>query len=107
MSELSPEDSEKLQSLRKALEQEFEAHSSAEVQTRKSALEDIVELKQDFLESLRHVVRHSQSDSLRAKVAMWGYEKLLEQGKATRDPLADLLGELPSSISNVKAPSNS
>lgn len=91
--ELSPEDSERIQQLRRALEEEFE--TKKETSHRKSALQDMEELKGDFLEALRHVTRHSQSESLRAKVAMWGYDKLLEQGKATKDSLEELLDGIP------------
>jgi len=93
MDDLSPQDSERLRELRAALEQEFAAHDSGD--HRKTALQDIEDLKGDFLESLKHVVNHADSLALRAKVAMWGYDKLLEQGKATSDPLESLFDKLP------------
>lgn len=93
--ELNPEESEKLKQLREALEQEFEAHETQTSKERKSALQDLADLKADMLEALRHTLRHSQSESLRSKVAMWGYDRLLEEHKTTADPLADLLANVP------------
>lgn len=83
----------RIQELRAALEQEFELRGSAD--HRKSALHDIEDLKGDMLEALRHTLRHSTSETLRARTAMWGYDKLLEQGKATADPVFDLLAGIP------------
>ena len=88
--ELGPEESARLRELKEALESEFLESQNAP-STPKKALQDIEDLKTDFLGALKHVVRHSDSDALRAKVAMWGYDKLLEQGKAERDPIKDLI----------------
>lgn len=86
---LNPDESERLKELKEALESEF---LKSEKETRQeTATKDIEDLKPDFLEALKHVVRHSTSDNLRAKVAMWGYDKLLDQGKANTDPLHDLI----------------
>lgn len=89
MTELSPEETDRVREIKQALEAEFLA---AEADTpRKTAIKDIEELKGDFLDAIKHVVRHSPKDELRAKVSMWGYDKLLEQGKADVDPIRDLI----------------
>lgn len=92
---LSPEEQERIHALHEALLTEF--HDTSAKTSSASALEDIEELKTDFLASLKYIVRHADSLALRAKVAMWGYQILIDQGKASRDPLADLLGGIPSS----------
>jgi hypothetical protein len=94
VTDLSPEDSAKLKELSQALRSEFQVTATSDY--RKEALTDLADLKQEMLTSLRSVLRHSQSEHLRAKVAMWGYEKLLEQDKATRDPLIELMQQIPS-----------
>lgn len=86
---LNPDESERLKELRDALEGEFRVNE--EQTPKKTATRDIEDLKPDFLAALKQVVKHSTNDSLRAKVAMWGYDKLLDQGKASTDPLYDLI----------------
>lgn len=97
---LNADESNRLKELKDALESEFldnEAHD-----TKKSALTDIEDLKGDFLNALRHTVRHSQSDALKAKVAMWGYDKLLDQGKASSDPIRELIEGMEGARTAVK-----
>lgn len=89
---LNPEESERLKELRDALESEF--HENRANSGIKTPLADIEDLKDDFLGALKHVVNHSDSLALRAKVAMWGYDKLLDQGKANNDPIRDLIDGL-------------
>jgi CHASE3 domain sensor protein len=98
---LNEDESKRLAELRDALESEFLTNESS-ADTRKSALNDIEDLKTDFLAALKHTVRHSQSDALKAKVAMWGYEKLLDQGKASADPIRELIEGMESARSHVK-----
>lgn len=86
---LTPKDSERLKELQHALMSEF--HESQQNAPNRTPLNDIESLKEDFLGAIKHVVNHSQSETLRAKVAMWGYDKLLDQGKATTDPITELL----------------
>ncbi len=94
--DINPEESERLTQLRRALEEEFATKDDA---SRKSALQDLEDLKGDMLEALQHVLKHGTTDALRSKVAMWGYDKLLEQGKASKDTLAELLDGIPTSNS--------
>jgi len=86
---LNAEESNRLKELKDALQSEFHTNEATSIQ--KSALNDIEDLKEDFLTALRHTVRHSQNDSLKAKVAMWGYDKLLDQHKASTDPIRELI----------------
>ena len=97
---LNDEESNRLRELKEALESEFLDNEATD--SKKSALNDIEDLKQDFLAALRHTVRHSQSDALKAKVAMWGYDRLLDQGKATTDPIREIIEGMESARTAVK-----
>lgn len=90
----TPENEEQLRELAAALRSEFELHESGST---KDALKDLEELKEDFLKAIKHTVNHSQSEPLKAKVAMWGYDKLLEENKASKDALSELLKAVPHS----------
>jgi hypothetical protein len=98
---LNDDESNRLKELKDALESEF-LESEAD-DPRKSALNDLEDLKADFLTALRQVARHSQSDGLKAKVAMWGYDRLLEQGKATSDPIRELIEGMEGARKETKA----
>ena len=93
MTDITPEQQQKLQELSEALQSEFRLSSTQAVS--RDALQDLIDLKSDMLEALRHTLRHSVNESLKAKTAMWGYEKLLEEGRASKDPLAELLAHMP------------
>lgn len=97
---LNDDESARLKELSEALQAEF--YDSENIDHKKSALNDIEDLKTDFLTALRHTVRHSQSDALKAKVAMWGYDKLLDQGKASADPIRELIEGMESARTHVK-----
>jgi hypothetical protein len=91
--DLTPEQRAEVDELRTALLQEF--HESQEGKAKQSALTDIEDLKGDMLSALRHVLKHSANEALKAKVAMWGYALLVDIGKGSNDPLARLLEEAP------------
>lgn len=99
--ELTPEESARLAELRTALQSEWE------VRERKSstAIQDITELKADALATLKHIVKHSDNEGMRAKVAMWAYERILESEDKNGDPLNELLKGMPTSA--VPAPTTS
>ena len=91
--ELTPAQRKEVDALKAALEAEF-AEKEASTSP-KAAKEDIAGLKEDMLGALSHILNHSTDNSLRAKVAMWGYDKLIEEGKADADPLKKLLENMP------------
>lgn len=91
--DLTPEQRAELDELRKALIEEF--RSSEEGKVKQSALTDIEDLKIDMLAALRHTLRHSDNEALKAKVAMWGYALLVDIGKGSGDALSRLLEEMP------------
>lgn len=93
MAELTPEQQKELNELSAALRSEF-AESQASAAS-KSAKKDIEELKPEMLDALEHILKHSADQSLRARVAMWGYDKLLAEGKAGTDPIRDLIAGMP------------
>lgn len=95
--DLTPEESAKVQEIRAALESEF---ATNEANTAKqSAIKDITELKQDALASLKHIVKHSQNETLKAKVSMWAYEQILESEAGSNDPLKNLFADMPAPAS--------
>jgi hypothetical protein len=86
--DLSPQESARLAELRHALQGEFQA--SLDASPRKSAIKDIEDLKPDALAALQHVMRFSQNEPLRAKVAMWTYERLITASREDADELTKL-----------------
>jgi len=91
--DLTPEQRAEVDEIRTALIQEFQ--ESREGKAKQSALTDIEDLKGDMLSALRHVLNHSDNESLKAKVAMWGYALLVDTGKGQKDALATLLEGIP------------
>ena len=102
MDQLTPEQRKELDELKAALQAEY-AQSEAS-KTSQAAKKDIEELKPDFLASLQHIVNHSTNEGLKAKVAMWGYEILLEQDKAEADPLKRLIEGMPAPKESNETP---
>lgn len=87
--DLTPEQQARVEEIRQALESELRASTSGA--TSKAAIKDLEDLKDDFLKAIQQTVKFSQNESLKTKIAMWGYEKLIADGKVTTDPLVDLL----------------
>ena len=104
MPEFTPEQQAEIDSIRSALEAEFAR--SEDATSRQSAKKDLEDIKPDLLAALSHVVNHG-TEANRAKVAMWGYEKLLDEGKADRDPLKQLLEGMPAPKSGETTPTTS
>lgn len=80
--ELTEEQAQRVAEIRTALVQELSAPRTSVTK----ALQDMEDLRDDFLQALRQIVKFSDNDSLKAKVAMWGYEQLLAQREAMDDP---------------------
>ena len=89
MTELTPEQEKELHNLSEALRQEFALKEASTHSAQ--ALNDLEDLKPTFLATLKNLAEHAPKDELRAKIAMWGYDKLLDQGKANNDPIRDLI----------------
>lgn len=85
----TPLTQEQLRQYRDAFEQEFTA--GQENAPTRTAIKDIEELKETSLTTLKGIMSSSQDDSLRAKIAMWSYDRLLDQRKANADPLMDFV----------------
>jgi hypothetical protein len=100
--ELTPEESARLAELRTALQSEWEVNEAE----RKSntAIQDITELKADALATLKHIVKHSDNEGMRAKVAMWAYERILESEDRNGDPLNELLKGMPATTPTDTTP---
>jgi len=91
--DITPEDSARLKELREALVSEFQTNNQ---QTNKVAIKDVEELKPDALNTLRHIIKHSDNESLKAKVSMWAYDKMLTaQERNDADALSSLIGSMP------------
>ena len=84
---LTPEQREEVERIRIALEGELRANTSSA--TSKKAIKDLEDVKEDALAAIQHTVKFSQNESLKIKVAMWAYDKLIADGKATVDPLTE------------------
>ena len=94
--ELSPQDSDRVNQIRIALEQELREAPSAS----RTAVKDIEDLKEDALNALRSVIKHSANEPLKAKVAMWTYDTILNTAKALADePIVEFLKEMDASRS--------
>lgn len=87
--DLTPDESARLKELKLALEQEFAQSSDADAAKRKTAIEDLEALKPDCLEALSWIMKHSTSESLKAKVAMWTYDRILDIQDKKSNPLGD------------------
>jgi hypothetical protein len=92
MSELTPAQQQELHELREALQSEWA--ESEETRTTKSAKKDIEDLKGDMLDALERTLKHGTLEQ-QSKVAMWGYGKLLDEGKADNDPIRMLIQGMP------------
>lgn len=76
--DLPPDQAERLHQLREALQQEFEVKEDA----KKATITEVADLKEDSLEALRHTVRFSPNESLKARVSMWVLDTILDAQKA-------------------------
>ena len=101
--DLTPEQQARVDEIRQALEAELRASTTST--TSKAAIKDLEELKEDALKAIQQTVKFSSNESLRTKVAMWAYEKLIADGKAAADPLVDLLAGIDKARSSEKAES--
>ena len=86
---LSPEQRAEVDRIRIALEQELRENATSPGV--KNALRDLEDIKQDALDAISHAVKYSQNESLKTKIAMWVYDRLIQEGKASADPLTALL----------------
>lgn len=93
--DLSPEQQKELHELHESFRQEFEA--GRERAGSKAAINDLEDLKDDFLGAIKAAVTQRQNVKLASDVARWGYDKLIDQGKATADPLTNMLKEAEAS----------
>jgi len=81
LADLSPEDSERVKQIKLALEQEMsEAPGSS-----RSTVKEVEELKEDALEALKHILKHSDSYALKGKVGMWVIDTLIDANKDSAD----------------------
>jgi protein tyrosine/serine phosphatase len=89
LEDLTTKQREEVDAIRVALEQEL--RDSTENTTSKAAVRDLEDLKMDFLAAIKQVVKFSTNDTLKTKIAMWGYDRLIADGKANADPLAEIM----------------
>lgn len=90
--ELTDEQQKQVNELAAALRAEF-AESESNVE-RKTAKKDLSDLKPEMLKALKRALEHGTVEQ-QAKVAMWGYGKLLDEGKADADPIRALIAGMP------------
>jgi hypothetical protein len=87
--DLRPEDSIRVAEIREALIAEMQ-QSQSESEAQK-AIKDIVELKPEALQALKHTINHSLNESLKARVSMWAIDTIIEAEKNSDDPLVEFL----------------
>ena len=97
MSELTPEDSERVQQIKRALEQEFMEGAGT---VSKSTIKEIEDLKEDALVALRHTIKHSDNESLKTKVSMWAIDRLLEEQRKADSDIHTFLKEMDNAASS-------
>ena len=85
LKDLSDKDSERVKEIRLALEQEMSAIPTSAA----TALKDVADLKEDALIALRHTLKHTDNNSLKAKVGMWVIDTLIDAQKT--DPESELV----------------
>jgi hypothetical protein len=91
IAKLTPEESERVRAMSLAFQQEF-----ATKKHERKTIEDVQELKEDALEVLKHILKFSRSETLRAKVATWAYDRILDiEAKDKDDALTDLIKNMP------------
>jgi hypothetical protein len=93
--DLKPEDSARVAEIREALIAEMQ--QSAETSEAQKAVQDIVELKGDALAALKHTIRHSMNETLKARVSMWAIDTIIEAERNSDDPMVEFLGGLRAS----------
>lgn len=89
--DLSPEQQKELQELHEAFRQEFE--EGRERAGSKAAITDLEDLKEDALNAIKAAINQRDNKKLASDVARWAYDKLIDQGKATVDPLTEMVKE--------------
>lgn len=95
--DLTPEQIEEINSYADAFRSEFE-NLQKERKNPNAQREDIHaeldEIVPDALAAIKHVIRHSVNESLRANTSKWLLDKKLERDKEENDPLTKLLEEM-------------
>jgi hypothetical protein len=93
--QLSPEESEQLRGYREAFEQEFSEGLENAATAKTVAITDIEGMKADALTTLQRIVKYSDNEGLKAKVAMWAYDRIIDSQKSDKDALSDLFKNMP------------
>jgi hypothetical protein len=83
------EQREYISELRNTLRSEF-----AETERERTTVQELEDLKPDALMALKHTLRHSDNESIKAKVSMWTIDTLLDAQRVGDDPLAAFLKEM-------------
>lgn len=100
--ELSEEQLAELQGYREAFRQEFENARTTVDASRNAALKDLDDLKESALSAIKRAIDNRDNLKLSSDVARWCYDHLIRQGKATADPLTDLLAGADEARSRAK-----
>jgi hypothetical protein len=88
--DLSPEQQKRVEDIRKALEAEMLAPKN----DKRKVITEVEELKEDALGALKGIVKHSQNESLKAKVSMWAVDRILESEKLDGTDMGAFIAEL-------------
>ena len=91
---LSPEDSQRVQEIAASLRSEFHTNRENDVTISRNTIKDIEDLKEDALVALRHTIKHEPNPNLKAKVAMWAIDHLIDAQASKDDPMSEFFREM-------------
>lgn len=91
LDDLSPEAQKRVDEIRRALEEEMREPKG----DKRRAITEVEELKEDALAALRNTIKHSDNESLKAKVSMWAVDRILDAQKVSDGDLETFLKGLP------------
>lgn len=103
---MTPEQEALVQEYANAFRQEFTTKANApktRAEQRENIHEELDEVVPDALATLKTIIKHSKSESLRYRASTWLIEKKLESDKAENDPLNKLLQEMQKELPTAKA----
>lgn len=88
--DLNPEQMRRVEEIRKALVEEMSSGSGS----KRRAITDIQELKQDALSAIQHTMKHSTNEALKIKVSTWAMDRILDAEKIGDSDLVGFLNEM-------------
>lgn len=102
MSELSDEQTAQLREYAEAMRQEFQQNIDKERKSpqtiRENIHEELDEIVPDALATIKGIIKHSKSETLRASTAKWLIDKKLERETTENDPFILLMKKMQAEV---------